>query len=385
VVAPVVGCGFHLGAISESGAAGTEYFSVVLQPTSPAEHCTTSVNFTASISPQTTAAGPYTNIDDDPLSASQTVSFVPGRLAPLLGVGWGGFHCADPAMPGTFTLSSGVQVTSMGVAPNSCGPAGAPHSFLRSTPLTTDSEVAIVPTADDHGYLTVNQSGSITSEGDAAPVTVSAFSNAPVVGMASPPAGGGEWVVATDGGVFTYGTAVFYGSLGGLTLNAPVVGIASTPDGKGYWLVAADGGIFAFGDAGFYHSLGGTTLNAPVVGMASTPDGKGYWLVAADGGIFAFGDAGFYGSLGNLTLNAPVVGMASTPDGKGYSMVAADGGVFTFGDAAFHGSLGGTTLNAPIAGMAGTSTGGGYWLVGADNGIFAFGDAGFYGADPISP
>jgi hypothetical protein len=51
-------------------------------------------------------------------------------------------------------------------------------------------------------------------------------------------------------------------------LNAPVVGMASTPDGKGYWLVAADGGVFTFGDAAFYGSMGEVHLNAPVVGMA---------------------------------------------------------------------------------------------------------------------
>jgi ribosomal protein L24E len=75
-----------------------------------------------------------------------------------------------------------------------------------------------------------------------------------------------------------------------------VVGMASTPDGRGYWLVASDGGIFTFGDAHFYGSTGATRLNRPVVGMASTPDGRGYWLVASDGGIFTFGDAHFYGS-----------------------------------------------------------------------------------------
>ena len=41
-----------------------------------------------------------------------------------------------------------------------------------------------------------------------------------------------------------------------LRLNQPIVGMAATPDGKGYWLVAADGGIFTFGDAGFYGSTG---------------------------------------------------------------------------------------------------------------------------------
>jgi N-acetylmuramoyl-L-alanine amidase len=55
--------------------------------------------------------------------------------------------------------------------------------------------------------------------------------------------------------------------------------MAPTPDGKGYWLVAADGGIFTFGDAPFYGSEGGRQLAAPVVGMAATPTGNGYWLV----------------------------------------------------------------------------------------------------------
>ena len=32
-------------------------------------------------------------------------------------------------------------------------------------------------------------------------------------------------------------------------LNQPIVGIAATPTGKGYWLVASDGGVFTFGNA----------------------------------------------------------------------------------------------------------------------------------------
>ena len=60
----------------------------------------------------------------------------------------------------------------------------------------------------------------------------------------------------------------------------------------GYWQVGSDGGIFSFGGAQFYGSTGSMHLNKPVVGMAATPDGNGYWLVASDGGVFAFGDAG---------------------------------------------------------------------------------------------
>jgi len=94
--------------------------------------------------------------------------------------------------------------------------------------------------------------------------------------------------------------------MGSRSLDQPIVGMASTPSGHGYWLVAGDGGIFSFGDAPFDGSMGGHHLNAPIVGMASTSSAAsaqpaypalfGYVLVGSDGGVFAFGDAPFYGS-----------------------------------------------------------------------------------------
>jgi hypothetical protein len=60
--------------------------------------------------------------------------------------------------------------------------------------------------------------------------------------------------------------------------------------------VASDGGIFSFGDATFYGSTGNIHLNQPVVGMASN-NNNGYWNAASDGGIFSFGTASFYGSV----------------------------------------------------------------------------------------
>jgi hypothetical protein len=38
------------------------------------------------------------------------------------------------------------------------------------------------------------------------------------------------------------------------------------PDGQSYWLVASDGGIFSFGTT-FHGSTGGIVLDAPIVGM----------------------------------------------------------------------------------------------------------------------
>ncbi len=241
----------------------------------------------------------------------------------------------------------------------------------------------VVPTLSTaKAYSLGATDGSLFNYGDAAfyGSTGNLDLNRPVVGMAATPDGKGYWLVASDGGIFSYGDAAYYGSTGGLTLNRPIVGIAASPDGKGYWLVASDGGIFNYGDAAYHGSTGGLRLNKPIVAMAATPDGKGYWLVASDGGIFSYGNAAFYGSTGGLRLNKPIVAMAATPDGKGYWLVAADGGVFTYGDAAYYGSAGGLALNRPVVAMAATPDGRGYWLVASDGGVFTYGDAGYYGS-----
>jgi Pro-kumamolisin, activation domain len=204
--------------------------------------------------------------------------------------------------------------------------------------------------------------------------------NKPIVATAAMPNDDGYYLAASDGGLFAFGSARFHGSMGGRPLNQPIVGLAVTSDGEGYWEVASDGGLFAFGDAHFYGSMGGRALNKPVVGLAPTWDGRGYWEVASDGGLFAFGDAQFYGSMGGRPLNQPIVAVTSTLGSGGYWEVARDGGLFAFGDAQFYGSMGGQALNQPIVGMAPSATSGGYWEVAADGGIFAFGDAAFFGS-----
>jgi hypothetical protein len=200
----------------------------------------------------------------------------------------------------------------------------------------------------------------------------------PVVGAGGTPTGKGYWMAGRDGGIFAYGDAQFYGSMGGKKLNAPIISVATTATGKGYWEVAADGGIFSFGDARFYGSTGGMKLNAPVVGMAPTPSGNGYWMVASDGGIFSFGDARFYGSTGGLVLNKPVNGMAATADGSGYWLVASDGGIFSFGSAPFYGSAGGIQVPSPVVRMTASSDGKGYWLATSGGSVYAYGDARFF-------
>ncbi len=319
----------------------------------------------------------------------QVTSVVPNR-GPTTGGGQVTVHGSDFSGATSVRFGS-VEASSFRVTSSTSltaqVPPGPPGGATVDVVVTNPDGRSPVVSADRYtyalpGYWLVASDGGIFAFGHAGffGSTGNIVLNKPVVGMAATPDDKGYWLVASDGGIFSYGDAAFYGSTGNIVLNKPVVGMAATPDGKGYWLVASDGGIFSFGDAAFYGSTGNLVLNKPVVGMAATPDGKGYWLVASDGGIFSFGDAAFYGSTGNLVLNQPVVGMAATPDGKGYWLVASDGGIFSFGDAAFYGSTGNIVLNQPVVGMATSLTGRGYWLVASDGGIFSYGDATFYGS-----
>jgi hypothetical protein len=82
--------------------------------------------------------------------------------------------------------------------------------------------------------------------------------------------------------------------------------MATTATGSGYWLVASDGGIFTFGRAGSYGSTGGQALKSPIVGMAVSLDGLGYGLVSSNGEVTPFGDFVSYGSTANQVLASPI-------------------------------------------------------------------------------
>jgi hypothetical protein len=256
-----------------------------------------------------------------------------------------GFTTGGTAVTVTGTNLFGATAVDFGTSPATIGSCSA-------TSCSVTSPAHAAGTVD----VTVTTPGGTSATGSA-----DQFS------YAKPPPG--YWLVASDGGIFTFGVP-YLGSTGGMSLNQPIVGMAADPATGGYWLVAADGGIFTF-DAPYLGSTGAMHLNRPIVGMAATPDGGGYWLVASDGGIFTFGDAPFYGSTGAIALNRPIVGMAADPATGGYWLVASDGGIFTF-NAPFFGSTGAIALNRPIVGMAADPATGGYWLVASDGGIFTF-------------
>ncbi len=295
--------------------------------------------------------------------------------------------------PAVAVLQSGVPVV-FTVVP---GPTGAAATFGAGGPATITvptgtTGVATVPTATSltangtAGAFTVTAtSGTLTASFNetnvAAPVTTPPPTNSPT------PADHGYWLVGGDGGIFTFGSATFFGSTGSMPLSRPVVGITPTSSRQGYWLDASDGGIFAFGDAGFYGSIpglgilpagypgAGRKLAAPVVGMVPSATGHGYFMVAADGGVFAFGDAVFAGS-------CPAIGgcagaaVAVMPDasGNGYWLVTATGHVYAFGDAPFLGAPGGN-VGSPVTSAVRTHDGNGYWILLADGTVLPFGDA----------
>jgi hypothetical protein len=250
----------------------------------------------------------------------------------------------------------------------------------------------------------VNGTGSCTSAGapagsDAITATYSGDSNfvgstattnlqvgSPATTSAQTSSGHGYWLVGSDGGIFTFGSAQFYGSTAALNLQRPVVGMTPTGNRSGYWLVASDGGIFSFGNANYFGSIPGLgiapagasgtakKLNAPVVGMVPSADDGGYFMVASDGGVFAFGDAKFEGSCPGIGgCSGPAVAVVPDASGNGYWLVTATGNVYTFGDASYYGAPG--QQSTPVTSAVRTTDGKGYWILFANGTVDAYGDA----------
>jgi hypothetical protein len=91
--------------------------------------------------------------------------------------------------------------------------------------------------------------------------------------------------------------------------------MAPTPNGAGYWLVASDGGVFSFGDAAFEGSLPGVHVSATGVALLPTLTGAGYLIVTADGRAVDFGDAPQLGDVADVVVgySGHLVGGAVVP------------------------------------------------------------------------
>jgi hypothetical protein len=200
---------------------------------------------------------------------------------------------------------------------------------------------------------------------------------------------GGYWLVASDGGIFSFGDAGFYGSIPGLgiapagsgsphSLNAPIVGMVPTADGGGYFMVASDGGVFTFGDAKFEGScpsIGGCAGGAAVAVMPDAT-GNGYWVVTAGGDVQPFGDAP---SPGEPAVPGVVAAVRSS-DGEGYYLLYSNGVVYSAGDAVNYGNATGVVGGYnPATAIFTTADGKGYWIVAANGSVITAGDAPYEG------
>jgi hypothetical protein len=327
-------------------------WTIVAQPSfgcdrASASYDATARTYTATISPWCI---------DNQRTATFTATFDSGSKVALHFIGPG------QSLPGgTYTsIDATGSVTVTAPPPPSgywmVGRDGAVYSFgdvpFAGAASGIGEVVDIEPTPTGRGYTVLTANGQVKGFGDSISNSMQGTSGFAAderfTSLSIAPNGRGEWLFTNKGRVVAQGLPHF-GDLRTMRLNAPIVDSIATPSGNGYYMVAADGGVFAFGDARFYGSMGGTRLNAPVMSLVPDPDGVGYWLVAFDGGVFAF-QAPFMGSMGSTRLNRPVTGMV--PFGNGYLMVAEDGGIFNFSNRAFAGSLGGQRLSAPIVAVA---------------------------------
>ncbi len=111
----------------------------------------------------------------------------------------------------------------------------------------------------------------------------------------------------------------------------------------GYWLIASDGGVFAFGDAGFFGSLGGAP---PVHGARRRGADARRWRVLGPRrqrhGLRlrrrpTVGVAGVSPTLS--TMKSPMTGLIPDFSGQGFDAVNGGGQAFAFGDAPYFGDV----------------------------------------------
>ena len=177
--------------------------------------------------------------------------------------------------------------------------------------------------------------------------------NSPIVGMAATPDGRGVsgWS-ASDGGIFSFrrrcrSTAV---------RRRPPPQPAHRRHGLharrqvATWLVATDGGIFSYGDARLLRlHRWQATSTSPSSGIAADPATGGYWRGRRRRRRLQLRRPLLRQHREPSTSTSPSSAWRRSPNGQGYRFVAADGGIFTYGQAPFDGSTGGPeSMPAPV-------------------------------------
>jgi beta-propeller uncharacterized protein DUF5122 len=177
-------------------------------------------------------------------------------------------------------LTAGETVTSLSATPSGRGywifttrgrviPFGDAVSYGDMAKAALNGPVLdSIPTPSGQGYYMVASDGGIFAFGDARFYGSMGNTklNAPVQSLVPDGDGAGYWLVASDGGIFAF-DAPFRGSMGNRKLNKPVTGMVRF--GDGYLMVGEDGGIFTFSTQPFAGSLGANPPPRPVVSVAA--------------------------------------------------------------------------------------------------------------------
>jgi hypothetical protein len=162
---------------------------------------------------------------------------------------------------------------------------GFSYGDLRSVHLDAPIVGAV---AVQRGYLMVGADGGVFTFGSAGYRGSLAGKplDSPIaaIGVYDPYAAqAGYWLVSQRGRVYAFNLP-WHGDARSLPLRGRIVAIQG--QSNGYWLAASDGGVFAYGNAHFYGSMANTPLAAPIVAMFGFAGG--YCLTGADGGLFFF-------------------------------------------------------------------------------------------------
>ena len=278
----------------------------------------------------------------------------------------------------------------------------APLALLSSPLLHREKQLTHAALANytyGQGYIEASSSGGVFTFGNALfygsissvnpHQTAQSWLGTPIIGVAEVPGGGGYWLAGNNGEVCGFGSATVWYYAGPPATNwcaqdqnpatvGTVVGIVADPNGQGYWLVNSAGDVYTSTTGGavpFYGNAGSITGTA--VGIASTPTGDGYWITTSVGAVYTGGSAGYEGGMNGQQLNKPIVGIANGPNDTSYWLVGGDGGTFSFGGVPQYGSLGGVSLYYGIVAVASSADEQGFYLMAYDGGLFTYGDAQF--------
>jgi hypothetical protein len=129
-------------------------------------------------------------------------------------------------------------------------------------------------------------------------------------GPAGPP---GYSILTRAGGIYSFGTATYWGNLIDHHYPGSAIGLAYTSTGNGYWILTTSGALYSFGDAAYYGNLIDHGYPGVAASLAAAKDGKGYGILNTGGGLYTFGSQPYLGNLIDHCYPGPAVALSNTP------------------------------------------------------------------------